>query len=45
MNGRNAAALKSLGLAIVIALAAGTPARAQEHSWLLPDLANVAKAD
>jgi iron(III) transport system substrate-binding protein len=45
MSGRNAAALKSLGLAIAIALAAGLPARAQEHSWLLPDLANAAKAE
>ncbi len=45
MNGRNAPALKSLGLAIAITLAAGLPARAQEHSWLLPDLANAAKAE
>jgi iron(III) transport system substrate-binding protein len=43
MNGRSAAALKSLGVAI--ALAAGFPACAQEHSWLLPDLANAAKAE
>ena len=45
MSGRNAAALKSLGAAVAIALAAGLPARAQEHSWLLPDLANAAKAE
>src|SRR6202051_1399417 len=45
MNGRNAPALKSLGAAIAIALAVALPARAQEHSWLLPDLANAAKAE
>ena len=45
MNGRNATALKCLGAAIAIALAAGSPAHAQEHSWLLPDLANAAKAE
>src|SRR6202166_2244583 len=45
MNGRNAPALKSLGAAIAIALAAGLPARAQQHSWLLPDLANAATAE
>src|ERR1700726_540618 len=45
MNGRNAPALKNLGAAIAITLAAGMPARAQEHSWLLPDLADAAKAE
>jgi iron(III) transport system substrate-binding protein len=45
MNGRNAPVLKCLGAAIAIALAATAPARAQEHSWLLPDLASAAKAE
>src|ERR1700685_2195345 len=47
MNGRNAPALTRFGAAaaMTIALAAGSPARAQEHSWLLPDLANAAKAE
>jgi iron(III) transport system substrate-binding protein len=45
MNGRNALALKRLVAAVAIALAAGLPARAQEHSWLLPDLANAARAE
>src|SRR6204780_5544400 len=47
MNGRNAPALTRLGAAaaITIALAAGLPARAQEHSWLLPDLLSAAKTE
>src|SRR4029077_11158850 len=44
MNGRNAPVLKCLGAAIAIALAGAAPARAQEHSWLVPDLASAAKA-
>jgi iron(III) transport system substrate-binding protein len=45
MNGRNAATLKRVGAAIAIALAAGLPAHAQEHSWLLPDLLSAAKTE
>jgi iron(III) transport system substrate-binding protein len=45
MNGRNALALKRFGAAIAIALAAGLPARAQEHSWLQPELLSAAKAE
>src|SRR3984957_17647081 len=45
MNGRNAAALKSLGAAIAIALAASVPARAQEHTWLQPELLSAAKTE
>src|SRR6202050_5907355 len=47
MNGRNAPALTRLAAAaaITIALAAGLPARAQEHSWLLPDLLSAAKTE
>ena len=45
MNGRNAPVWKRLGAAVAIALAAALPARAQEHSWLQPDLANAAKAE
>src|ERR1700733_13386107 len=47
MNGRNAAALKSLGaaVAIALALAVGFPACAQEHSWLQPELLSAAKTE
>ena len=45
MNGRDAAALKSLGAAIAITLAVGFPACAQEHSWLQPELFSAAKTE
>jgi iron(III) transport system substrate-binding protein len=48
MNSRNAPALRHLAAAIAIALAAGSPAHAQDaaqHNWLLPDLLNAAKAE
>jgi iron(III) transport system substrate-binding protein len=45
MNGRNAPKLKRVGVAIATALAAGLPAHAQEHSWLLPDLLSAAKTE
>src|SRR5580704_15466126 len=45
MNGRNAAALKSLGAAIAITVAVGMPARAQEHTWLQPELLSAAKTE
>jgi iron(III) transport system substrate-binding protein len=47
MSGGSARALKPLAAAIAIALAATFPARADDtqHSWLVPDLANAAKAE
>jgi iron(III) transport system substrate-binding protein len=47
MSGDSARALKPLAAAIAIALAATFPARADDtqHSWLVPDLANAAKAE
>jgi iron(III) transport system substrate-binding protein len=45
MSGRRAPTLKRVGAAIATALAAGLPAHAQEHSWLLPDLLTAAKTE
>jgi iron(III) transport system substrate-binding protein len=48
MSSGNAPALKLLAAAIAIAFAAALPARAEDaaqHSWLVPDLANAAKAE
>ena len=45
MNGHDAPILKRFGAAMAIALATALPAHAQEHPWLLPDLANAAKSE